>query len=200
MTMTSRGSGLRITLVFLCFLCAPGLLGAQSQPMSTAERAAALGMFTERIESYVTLRDRLEAPLPSMKSKRDTWSGFLVSRYLAAAIASARSRARQGNIFTPATGRLFRDLIGEMGAYRDEEGRIDGLDIDSIPQVMVPAVNEPMPAAATGLLPPRLLTLLPPLPADIEYRLVGTHLVLWDARAEIVIDVLTDAFAIGFHV
>jgi hypothetical protein len=35
---------------------------------------------------------------------------------------------------------------------------------------------------------PKLLLLLPDLPKDLEYRFVGRHLVLRDARANIIID------------
>ena len=33
----------------------------------------------------------------------------------------------------------------------------------------------------------------PPLPADLEYRLVDYYLVLWDAHADLILDVLPDA-------
>jgi hypothetical protein len=42
-------------------------------------------------------------------------------------------------------------------------------------------------------MPPNLLLLLPDLPKDIEYRFVGRHLVLRDARANIVIDEIPHA-------
>jgi hypothetical protein len=162
--------------------------------------AAAIQAFTDRIESYASLRDRLEEPLPSLQSKRDTWSGFLTKRYLASAIRTARARAQQGDIFTPAVTRIFLERFAEMTSARDEEGLLDGFDIGPLVPGMMPAVNDSFPVVELRELPAVLLKRLPPLPRDINYRMVGPHLILWDADAEIVIDVLPDAVAMGFDV
>jgi hypothetical protein len=42
--------------------------------------------------------------------------------------------------------------------------------------------------------PGALLERLPALPPAMEYRIAGGALILWDTRAEILIDVLPDAF------
>jgi hypothetical protein len=57
----------------------------------------------------------------------------------------------------------------------------------------IPLLNEPLAADWLTPLPPSLTMQLPPLPAAVEYRLVGASLVLWDADAELVIDVLPGA-------
>ena len=41
---------------------------------------------------------------------------------------------------------------------------------------------------AIGTMPPNLLLILPDLPKDLEYRFVGRHFILRDARANIIID------------
>jgi hypothetical protein len=38
-----------------------------------------------------------------------------------------------------------------------------------------------------------LLQWLPPLPEDLEYRLIDHDLVLWDSHADLILDVLPDA-------
>src|SRR6185436_2860964 len=43
-------------------------------------------------------------------------------------------------------------------------------------------------------MPPNILLTLPDLPRDIEYRFVGRHLILRDARANIIIDEIPFAF------
>jgi hypothetical protein len=37
-------------------------------------------------------------------------------------------------------------------------------------------------------MPPNVLAALPKLPADLEYRFLGRHLVLVDTRASVIID------------
>jgi hypothetical protein len=42
-------------------------------------------------------------------------------------------------------------------------------------------------------MPPNLLLRLPDLPPDLEYRFVGRHLILRDARANLIVDEIKDA-------
>ena len=37
-------------------------------------------------------------------------------------------------------------------------------------------------------MPPKILLLLPDLPRDVEYRFVGRHLILYDVRANMIVD------------
>jgi hypothetical protein len=54
-------------------------------------------------------------------------------------------------------------------------------------------VNERWPGTALTTMPPDLLAILPPLPRELEYRFVHRDLVLWDVRADLIVDVLRDA-------
>jgi hypothetical protein len=42
--------------------------------------------------------------------------------------------------------------------------------------------------------PPQLLQVLPPLPPELQYRIIGRSLVLWDHHANLVVDYLPGAF------
>jgi hypothetical protein len=175
-----------------CLLAFQAAASAVQTP-DTADAAGALQAFNARVNHYVRLRERLEEPLPSFDIRRDPWSLMLTRRFLASAIRSARSDARIGDVFTPAVGHMFRGLIrngarsvGEGGpAYKEP---LDDLLVDV-------AINEPIPRWAMKSIPAALLQRLPPLPAEVEYRVVGDALVLWDLDAEIVIDALPGAFA-----
>lgn len=116
-----------ITFGFAVWVSAPGT--AVCQP-GEAEHAAALRLFSERVETYVSLHRRLEAPLPPMTSTANTWSIFLARRYLASAIRGARPTARQGDIFTPAVATVFRELIREALAGRDVEALLTELNAE----------------------------------------------------------------------
>ena len=54
-------------------------------------------------------------------------------------------------------------------------------------------VNAPLPWAPGSETWPELLWQLPPLPEEIEYRVVGPDLVLLDIRAGLVVDILENA-------
>ena len=43
------------------------------------------------------------------------------------------------------------------------------------------------------MVPPDVLKQLPALPKDLEYRFVTKHLILFDARSNLVVDVLPNA-------
>lgn len=158
-------------------------------------RATVLQAFTERTERYVRLRTRLEDPLPSFDARRDPWSLMLTRRYLASAIRTARSHARQGDIFTPPVSEMFRDVIAQAIYDVDIEGLIEG-DLEADESIVDLTVLEPIPAWAMEAVPHALLNRFPSLPAAIEYRVVSGALILWDVHAEILIDALPDAFLV----
>ena len=47
--------------------------------------------------------------------------------------------------------------------------------------------------AQLATMPPSLLAVLPPLPRELEYRIVGRYLVLRDVDASLVLDYIADA-------
>jgi hypothetical protein len=107
-----------------------------------------------------------------------------------------RPQPREGEIFVPEVADLFRrrlsvtlryhdysvaDLLGEM----DDEGPVAG------PVV----VNEPLAWGQANTTLHWITDLLPLLPEDVAYRLVGRDLVLVDVRTNLVVDVLRSAIA-----
>lgn len=158
-----------------------------AQPQNDAANAA----FLAGVEEYVTMRSRLEEPLPPFSATRSTLSNLVAKRYLASAIRAARRSSRPGTIFTPAVAAAFRERINE--ALTVAERQLLGRGEAAEPYAPVPRVNEPVEAVFLAAAPTPLLARLPELPAAIEYRFVGNDLILWDADADIVVDVLTDA-------
>jgi hypothetical protein len=150
---------------------------------------AALADFITRIEAYARLHQRLETRFPPLEATTDPVSRLLNRRYLAAAIRGARPNAKEGDIFTPDVTEILRARLAEAMAGRD-------IGVGSAGDEGWPAavVNEPFAEEASRAVPPLLLQALPPLPGGIEYRQLGADLVLWDIHADIVIDVLVDAF------
>ena len=46
-----------------------------------------------------------------------------------------------------------------------------------------------------GTIPPNILGALPPLPEALEYRFVNKHLILRDARANLIVDFIPNAIS-----
>ena len=57
-----------------------------------------------------------------------------------------------------------------------------------------PKVNEGYPEdAPLSSVPPTLLARLPELPKELEYRLVGRHLILHDVESSLIVDFMPNA-------
>ena len=159
-----------------------------------ADRAAALKTLHDRIGEYAALHRRLGGPLPPLKASTSQRSTTLNRTFLASAIKAARPHARQGDIFTAAVGTLFRDLAMTALKGRDIDAFLDepSQEHDGV-AVYHPKVYDHYPDWASHRMPMVLLQSLPTLPEDIEYRLIGRDLILWDSHADLIIDVLVDA-------
>jgi len=152
-----------------------------------------LRVFHERVESYAALHRQL-APPPSALSGTDSLSRLLSRQYLASALRSARPYAQQGDIFTPSVARVFRmrlaDSIGEL------DGAAFLLELSGGQLILHdhPFVNEPYSMTPVYRIPADVRLGLPPLPAELDYRIVSRDLVLWDIYAGIVVDFVPNAF------
>jgi hypothetical protein len=164
--------------------------GAAAQAGEAASDAAALQSFEQAVQGYEQLRARFEAPLPPLHS-RGAWSTLITRRYLASALRAARRDARAGSIFTPSLAVIVRLRLAE--ALTPSERLLLAAGDDDESGVPIPLVNEPLATEWLTPLPAAATQQLPPLPVAIEYRLLGTTLVLWDSDAEIIIDVLPQA-------
>ena len=161
-----------------------------------AERLHALRLFSERIQDYAELHRRLEGPLPALTPSTQPLENYMARQMLATALRRARAGAGQGDVFTPAVSMVFRALIAAALSGHNMEALFRELNEEE-PQLAhpQPVVNEPLPREATHEVPSVLLQALPGLPEDVEYRIVGRHLALWDIHANLVIDFLPNAFA-----
>jgi len=154
---------------------------------------AALNAYHERVESYAALHRRLAPPPPAMAGS-DPISKLLGRQYLAAAVRGARRYARQGDIFAPEIAPLFRWMLADAIGEVDGEGFLATLNGGEwVPRGMHPTVNEPYLLLPVHRLPPEIRLGLPPIPAELDYRIAGHDLVLWDIYAGIVVDFVPDA-------
>ena len=155
--------------------------------------------FMARMDAYVQLHQRFEAAFPPFDETRDPVVRLLNRRYLASAIRAARRHAKEGDVFSNGIEDMFRTRIAEAMAGRDAAVVVGPCGEESWPADEA-SVNEPFREEASCPLTLLVLEALPPLPGGIEYRIAGPHLILWDVHADIVLDVLREAFRAPSHV
>ena len=196
--MISRRKG---SIVATWILAASCLGGAQDKPQqhhpSVNQDSLVIQDFEKRTNDYVKLRKTAQSGLQVPKSKSSASSIKEYQQSLAQNIRSQRSQARPGDIFTPPIGEVFRRLLA--GTFKSGDGRKVRASLRGAAPVrgLALQVNEEYPkTSALQSTPPTLLSDLPKLPPDLQYRIVGRELVLMDAAANLVIDFLPDALPV----
>jgi hypothetical protein len=149
--------------------------------------------FTTRIGNYYDLRARLQQQLPAVTVTDNVWQIRQGTRALAKAIRVARPGAMQGEFFTTATGTEFKRIL----ALTTNAGVCAAIT-DGNPGSFTGAIDGNYPSGKSlATMPGIILVRLPLLPNDIEFRFVGKHLILYDVRANTIIDRLP--YAIECH-
>lgn len=156
-------------------------------------QTAALQDFEKRIDDYVNLEKNLAKGVAPAKQTTEPQTILDRQGDLAKKIREARSKAKQGDIFSPEIAKEFRRLIGIAMAGRNDSDIKKSLE-RSEPVRLVLHVNEAYPAhIPLQSTPPTILMNLPRLPPELEYRIAGHALVLRDAMANLVVDLMPDA-------
>jgi hypothetical protein len=139
--------------------------------------------FSARVWDYFELRSELEKGLP-LTVTDDPAEIRRGVRALAKRIRVARAGAKQGDMFTPTISVEFRKaLILQMDA------NTWAAIMDDNPGEFSNQINGTYPdGKPLSTVPPNILAVLPRLPDDIQYRFVGRHLILLDARASVILD------------
>lgn len=155
--------------------------------------SAVVADFEQRVAEYEKIHKAAAAKVPALKPTASPEKLVERQKMLAAHIRAARPHARQGNIFTPAIAAEFRRLIDqamqgsratriESSLQRGEPVKIP-VAVDRAYPAMVPVQNTP----------PSLLSNLPKLPPELEFRIVGHELVLHDIDSNLVVDYIPNA-------
>jgi hypothetical protein len=135
------------------------------------------------------LRQSIESSLPPLKSTRSPEKISSEENELARAIRDARKNARPGDILTPEISTEIRQVI--QGEMQSAGKRIEASLHHAEPVQLRLRVNDAYPPdVPLQSTPPSLLTNLPPLPKEVEYRVAGHDLILLDAKANLVVDLI----------
>jgi hypothetical protein len=186
------------TLGVVVMACSVLACGTEAQQQK-AERAKAnpdamvLKDFNDRVAAYVKLRNDLKGDVPRLKETNDPAKIKESQDALAAKVREARKDARAGDIFTPDIRTKFRQLM--YPEMKGAEGRATKAAIqEDVPGGVQFKVNATYPEKeALPTMPPNLLASLPQLPDDLEYRIIGRHLILRDVHANLIVDYIPNA-------
>jgi len=186
----------RVTLGLLVAFLAVGL-PARGQVLckSEADDVAALRSFNHAVTRYVELHRQLDARLSPQLICSDPEEIAGAADDLAEALRAERPDAARGDIFTPEVADLFRVrlLTTHLARGRHTVGAPAGLEGEGVMCAPLPAVNTRFTwEGSTGV--GETARVLPPLPIELDYRIVGRALVLVDVPAGLVVDVLAEAF------
>ena len=152
----------------------------------------ALQAFTEATREYAELHRRIERQLPPLEVTSDPADIDRAVRHLAAVIRMARPTMRQGDFFSDELGVNMRVRVAEsLAANGFTAADIRATEHPAMDPYQLPLkVGEPVHWIYGSAMFPCVLRALPPLPPELQYRIVGSTLVLIDVHANLVLDLL----------
>lgn len=165
---------------------------AVDAPPALASEAQAVDEFKVRVKEYVSLHEKLESTLPRVPKRSTPEQVDKNQRALGDLIKSARRDAKPGDFFTPGMQALVRRILGKVLAGPDGK-TVKASIMDENPGVPNLVLNERYPSSLPlSTMPPQVLAPLPKLKGELEYRFIGSRLILLDTEADIILDFTDD--------
>jgi hypothetical protein len=156
---------------------------------------AATKMFLDRIQEYVTFHNNVEKMVPPLKETADPEEIAKRETALGAALIKQRPHAKEGDFFIKEYQPYLIKIIKEDFAKRPAADR-KALLVE-LPKDVKVGVNMMYPTTLPlATFPGNLLKKLPELPKELEYRIVGRHLILRDTTGNVIVDMIRDVFPI----
>ena len=166
-----------------------------ASPATANETAVALADFKKRVDAYADLHKELAKGSAKQRETDDPAQINGAQAALAAKVQAARSQAKQGDIFTPAVRPIFRRLLApELKGAEGRDTKAVLEDDGPAPGSVSFKVNAKYPTSQPlPTVPANVLATLPELPAPLEYRIVGQHLLLLDTASDVIADYMLNA-------
>ena len=142
-----------------------------------------LAEFNRRVQDYAALRSSLEVGLPPLVVTTNADDIERFEYRLAERIRHARGR-RRGQLFAPA----MEGQVKRMLQVQADPATVDAIMDDGPGEFDIHVNDTYSKRRALGTMPPKLLLILPDLVPDLQYRFVGRHLIIFDPRANIIVD------------
>lgn len=173
--------------------CAQKPVEAPEATPRTVDEERIIGDFKQRIDRYEAVSSKLENEVYPASVQLDPATIHARQKELASRIIKALPTWKQGDIFTPEVATLFKRRIAEV--VRGPEGAsIKAAIFDDAPGEMIVKVFTEYPSGVPiATLPAQMLKLFPVLPKELEYRFLGSDLILMDIAAFLIVDVIPAA-------
>jgi hypothetical protein len=173
-----------------------GIFGQNENPAApkpSAEDTAGFKDFSDRVQQYLQLHRAAESSLPALKTTDLPELIAAHQQALARIIREKRPHAKRGELFSHGAGEAFRHAIRSVfQGPKSKNAQATIRQGEPLKEVHV-EVNEVYPDKAPyTTVPPTLLLLLPKLPDELAYRIVGRDLVLMDVKANLVVDLMIE--------
>ncbi len=165
-------------------------VAAPQRPVN--RNAAAQTEFQTRLERYIKLRQDLAGKLKPLSPTASAAELTARQESLAAALRDVRKDAKSGDLIPPAVATQIRRIVAND--FRRRNPTAKRAVFEEVPTHVAPAINKTLPdTAALATIPPLLLNELPRLPDNLQYRFVGSDLVLLDGDTRLILDFISNA-------
>jgi hypothetical protein len=159
------------------------------QPVNA--QGAAVLEFKKRIDAYMKIHNEAESKVPALKKTDDPKEISDREKALGQMIMTLRANAQPGDVFAPEYQPYFVKIVQDDFKTRSAADR--KALVSELPAKMKVDINTVYPTSMPlETFPPALLRKLPDLPPELEYRIVGKSLLLRDAKANLIVDILRD--------
>jgi hypothetical protein len=171
---------------------AKGLSAQAKPPLATPAEAKMIADFDARVKEYDALRNKVDTGAARQTQTSEHEKLVSQRRALAANIQKARAGAKPGDIFTPDIQPFFKRLM--KPALKGADGAENTKTLKEEKPAVALQINTPYPQGQPlSTVPPDVLMQLPRLPKDLEYRFIQKHLILYDAKANLIVDYILNA-------
>jgi hypothetical protein len=169
-----------------------GLVAILLFPCAIAQNSdnSAVKEFQGRIDNYLSAKKKqaiakkpTDSPDKLAQEKQQT----------AEKTKESRPEAQRGDIFTPTVAAYFKKQIeSTLHGPEGDKIRASLRHAEPLPNVQL-KVNAKYPNLPLQSTPPTLLMNLPQLPKELQYRIVGSTLVLYDMSSGLIVDFILNA-------
>jgi hypothetical protein len=162
-----------------------------TSPVASAQDADSA--FMNALRSYVALH---RSSTNGLAPPTDPAAVEHRTAVLAARIRAGRKNARPGDILGPAANGIRAAVRTEMAGPHGAAIR-SSIDDDNVYGVRLRVNHRYPPGLPRVTMPTPILTKLPALPEQLEFRFLGRSLILIDTQAGLVVDVLHDVLPVS---
>lgn len=187
MMRTGRALLFSSLCISLLVVSSPMRVAAAQQTVNPL--AQAMSDFKKRVDGYLQLRNAVTQKYPEVKETGDPSKISGREKNLGKAIAMARAQAKAGDVFGPEMSQYLVKILNDDWKSRSAADR--KALFAELPAGLMLKVNDAYPTNVPLIsVPAKLLSQLPTIPEELEYRLLDRRLLLRDRDANLVVDVL----------